>query len=309
MEEHILRLPWCDDFFVHHAASCNNTRRKSTETVATSSDTCGTPTPSFDDSIETVSTACITEASMASIQSDWSPSSSCTPANVTPSPPRTQPSRRRRCRSTPVSFGTVHVRTYERILLAHPACSHGPGIGLGWAYDDMDDAKTLATYEQESQELRQQRLSARYYTETAASLIDPHNWHVDCVPETGSDNNPQQEPVNDTPAQVLPCQERVTLLREWGFTRRDMQQATIEIARTQRERNATVRQVRREARLARRQERREKLRQQWNDRRWFRWGNKKEKPAVVVGVVELATEEDSSSSSSCDDEQSSKTSL
>ena len=35
-----------------------------------------------------------------------------------------------------VRFGEVHVRHYERLMCDNPACRQGPGLGIGWVYED-----------------------------------------------------------------------------------------------------------------------------------------------------------------------------
>lgn len=47
-------------------------------------------------------------------------------------------SRKRKVFSFDVTFTDVKVRVHERILCEHPACSHGPSIGIGWKSKDID---------------------------------------------------------------------------------------------------------------------------------------------------------------------------
>lgn len=46
-----------------------------------------------------------------------------------------------------VSFSTVCIREYERILGDNPSCSCGPSIGIGWNYDDEDEILTVNEWE------------------------------------------------------------------------------------------------------------------------------------------------------------------
>jgi len=39
-------------------------------------------------------------------------------------------------RKTFVAFSDVSVRHYERVMCENPACSSGPGVGLGWKYEE-----------------------------------------------------------------------------------------------------------------------------------------------------------------------------
>jgi hypothetical protein len=46
-----------------------------------------------------------------------------------------------------VSFKSVHVRKYERILGDNPACSSGPSLSLGWNYDENEEVFTVDEWE------------------------------------------------------------------------------------------------------------------------------------------------------------------
>jgi hypothetical protein len=50
-------------------------------------------------------------------------------------------------RTTKVSFGTVQIRSYERILEVNPSTSSGPSVGIGWHYEE---ATQLSVSELES---------------------------------------------------------------------------------------------------------------------------------------------------------------
>ena len=50
-------------------------------------------------------------------------------------------SKNRRTRRRAVSFDSVHIRQYERILSDNPASRKGPSIGIGWRYTDQTTVK------------------------------------------------------------------------------------------------------------------------------------------------------------------------
>lgn len=50
--------------------------------------------------------------------------------------------------NTLVSFGTVEIRRYQRILGDNPSCSSGPALSLDWDYeDDLTSSKSVDDYE------------------------------------------------------------------------------------------------------------------------------------------------------------------
>jgi hypothetical protein len=58
-----------------------------------------------------------------------------------PYPESPRPKTKKRNRKRNVSFNTVHVRQYERILEAHPCTSSGPSMGIGWRYEEDSPVK------------------------------------------------------------------------------------------------------------------------------------------------------------------------
>jgi hypothetical protein len=50
-------------------------------------------------------------------------------------------------RSAVVSFSTIELRLYERVLSDNPACSTGPSIGIGWSYHDASVTLGIDEYE------------------------------------------------------------------------------------------------------------------------------------------------------------------
>jgi hypothetical protein len=60
------------------------------------------------------------------------------------------PSRSASC----VSFGSINIRYYERILTDNPSCADGRAIGIGWNIQDVKDYPTVDAWENATQEKR-----------------------------------------------------------------------------------------------------------------------------------------------------------
>lgn len=50
-------------------------------------------------------------------------------------------------RTSSVSFSTIEIRSYERVLGDNPSCSHGPAVSIGWQYEPDPITVQLDEYE------------------------------------------------------------------------------------------------------------------------------------------------------------------
>ena len=50
-------------------------------------------------------------------------------------------------RTSSVSFSTIEIRSYERVLGDNPSCSHGPAVSIGWQYEPDPITVELDEYE------------------------------------------------------------------------------------------------------------------------------------------------------------------
>ena len=50
-------------------------------------------------------------------------------------------------RISSVSFSTIEIRNYERVLGDNPSCSHGPAVSIGWQYEPDPITVQLDEYE------------------------------------------------------------------------------------------------------------------------------------------------------------------
>jgi hypothetical protein len=57
-----------------------------------------------------------------------------------------------------VSFGSVNIRSYERILSDNPASTSGPSIGIGWAFA-QEECTAVDEWDKERQGMRKQKRS------------------------------------------------------------------------------------------------------------------------------------------------------
>ena len=50
-------------------------------------------------------------------------------------------------RTSSVSFSTIEIRSYERVLGDNPSCSHGPAVSIGWQYESDPITVQVDEYE------------------------------------------------------------------------------------------------------------------------------------------------------------------
>mmetsp|Transcript_10828 Transcript_10828/g.25094 ORF Transcript_10828/g.25094 Transcript_10828/m.25094 type:complete len:179 (+) Transcript_10828:102-638(+) len=62
-------------------------------------------------------------------------------------------------RATTISFGTVEIRTFNRVVGDHPGCKTGPPISIGWEHIDHE-AERLEVYEASRKRKAHLRLTA-----------------------------------------------------------------------------------------------------------------------------------------------------
>ena len=99
-----------------------------------------------------------------------------------------------------VSFCEVKVRNYERILEFNPSVTSGPAVGIGWNYSPEDQIFSLENFE-ESREFSR---------------------------------------CNSVDELALPRDKREDLLRNWGFTQREIAFSVRSILRSKNQRKQTV---------------------------------------------------------------------
>lgn len=100
-----------------------------------------------------------------------------------------------------VSFSEVQVRNYERVVEINPSVTHGPAIGIGWNYSpDEDEIVSLELFEE-----------SREYSRHSS-----------------------------TDELALSRDEREDLLRDWGYTQRDIARSVRTILRSKNQRKQTI---------------------------------------------------------------------
>ena len=122
------------------------------------------------------------------------------PVSPIKAPPRTSPPIYRKKR---VRFSYVHVRHYERILCLNPACSRGPSVGIGWGFVSQEPPATSSGMSLDAWEDARRRIRS--------------------------------------PSELLLSRSyREALIREWGYSEREMAAAVRELNKLRSNRRQTV---------------------------------------------------------------------
>ena len=99
-----------------------------------------------------------------------------------------------------VFFSTVQIRHYERILDIHPCTSSGPSLGIGWSYCKQEEQYSVDEHEYQDH-----------------SSYNRYSYDL-----------------------VVPKEERIALVKEWGFTDDDIAKAVRKQLRTKNQRKQTI---------------------------------------------------------------------
>lgn len=98
-----------------------------------------------------------------------------------------------------VSFSHISVREYSQTISNHPSCSYGPPVQLGWDYEETRTEEDVDTYEKERSKVR--RPALKYL--------------------------------------VLNYYQRCHIIKQAGYTDKDIKQAERSVNKTKRQREMT----------------------------------------------------------------------
>lgn len=129
-----------------------------------------------------------------------------------------------------VSFSTVEIRQYERVLGDNPSCSSGPSISIGWNYD-QDKTVVKKVFDAHDQELMDELEDAFEQQE-----------HEEGPSELGDgDRMPSKEELRKAREKmVIARHEREDILKHLGYSRMEIAAAIRHNVRCKKNRRQTV---------------------------------------------------------------------
>eukprot|EP00540_Astrosyne_radiata_P023582 CAMPEP_0116862882 /NCGR_PEP_ID=MMETSP0418-20121206/23892_1 /TAXON_ID=1158023 /ORGANISM="Astrosyne radiata, Strain 13vi08-1A" /LENGTH=165 /DNA_ID=CAMNT_0004497799 /DNA_START=86 /DNA_END=579 /DNA_ORIENTATION=- len=104
-------------------------------------------------------------------------------------------------RATTISFGTVEIRTFNRVVGDHPGCKTGPPISIGWEHIDHE-AERLEVYEASRKRKAPPAVDSDRKKEPAAErLFDSRRRDLQCgnggAETLGDQGTSKQAPIPD----------------------------------------------------------------------------------------------------------------